>query len=163
MRLLRRPTGNEQDHPQSCDLANFLGAAEITASRAPLARRWNIAEARWQCHLRLGALCLQGEDKATISGYNMKVADDQRTICTFVEDILWDSTPHEARLALLNRFVDKCSHAAQVIVVPLLGYASAEPFLSAHFRRSPRKLNAYLTLWGPSIATPLQAMYVDVL
>jgi hypothetical protein len=146
-----------------CNLGDFVGSAELTSSRAPLTRRWNLAEVRWQSELRDGAVCLQGEDKAIISGYNMKVADDRGTTCTFVEDILWENAPSDVRIALLNRFVEHCSKDADMMVVPLLGYASTEPFLTAHFRRSPRKLNAYLTLWDSSVVTPLQSMYMDVL
>jgi hypothetical protein len=165
MRLLR------QSREPKCggaelDLQSFQSAAECILDRAPLARTWSLAEARWQCLDRSNPIFItSGHDRlfGALTGYRMQVADKSGTWCVFLEDVLWEHLDEQRKRDLVKRFVALCSRSAQVLVVPLLGYFSAEPFLEAGFRRSTRVLNAYLGLWDSAAVPEMPAIYMDVI
>jgi GNAT superfamily N-acetyltransferase len=160
MRLLRPlATPSADDAPS--DPALLLDAAAALAP-APLTRLWTPAEAEWQMTAP-GRLCAAA-DGGVLTGYVLHTLDAARTACCFVDDVLWDRVPPDARPALLDRFLATASRRAGLAVLPLLGYADLAPFRAAGFRRSPRLLHAYLTLWDSLPAPePFPGMYLEVL
>jgi hypothetical protein len=165
MRLLRKspePKGGEAQ----LDLKSFRNAADCILDRAPLARTWSLAEARWQCLDRSNPIFITtGHERlfGALTGYRMQAADKGGTRCVFLDDVLWEHLDQQRRRDLVKRFVALCSRSAQVLVVPLLRYFSAEPFLEAGFRRSTRVLNAYLGLWDSAALPEMPAIYMDVI
>jgi hypothetical protein len=81
-----------------------------------------------------------------------------------IEDVLWGTLEQPERLALVRQMLDQAIAAgAQMATVPSLGYADMEPFSAARFRRSPRVLQAYLTVFkGDPPPEAVSAMYLDV-
>jgi hypothetical protein len=165
MRLLRH-SPEPQCGEAELDLKSFQSAADCILDRAPLARRWSLAEARWQCLDRSNPIFItSGNERVfgALTGYSMQAADKGGTRCVFLEDVLWEHLDEQRKRDLVQRFVALCSRSAQVLVVPLLRYFSAEPFLEAGFRRSTRVLNAYLALWDSATVPEMPAIYMDVI
>lgn len=146
---------------------DFLSLAAPLISSQPLARKWNIDEAEWQCLHRTGGISAQrtrGSRRGILTGYVMSILDPQRTKCLLMEDIFWDELHPEERQELLHQFLAQgASHGAQMATVPMLGYADLAPFKKFRFFPTRRILHSYLTLFKDknSLET-LPSMYLDV-
>jgi hypothetical protein len=81
-----------------------------------------------------------------------------------IEDVLWGTLEQQERLVLVRKLLDQAAAAgAQMAIVPSLGYADMEPFSAARFRRTPRVLQAYLTVFkGDPPPEAVSSMYLDV-
>jgi GNAT superfamily N-acetyltransferase len=162
MRLLRPGTGQGPES-DTINTSLFLNAAESLGAAVPLTRLWSAAEAEWQMRSP-GRLCSADAKGGVLTGYVLNVLDTAHTPCFFVDDILWGQLTPEDRKALVDRLLGRASKVASLAVLPMLEYADLSPFLAAGFRRSPRLLHAYLTLWhAPPDLPELRGMYVDVL
>jgi GNAT superfamily N-acetyltransferase len=162
-----RPATDEPAEPSPAevlvDTCCFLKASEGLNADVPLVRQWSEAEANW--HLTSpGRLCYSDPAGGVVSGIVQRSADSAHTPCLSIEDVLWDRLTAEARRMLLDRLMRRASRIASVAVVPMLGYADLSPFLAAGFRRSPRLIHAYLTLWDTSADfRDFSGMYLDIL
>lgn len=165
MRLLTPVAGGPRAaRPPVVD--DFLQAARTAAGHAAFARRWTAAEAAWQCHGRLepiGVTCRQGDAAGAIAGYGMRMLDSLRTRCAFVDDVLLHELAPPDRVHLVEEFVAAAAAHARIAVVPVLDYADMSAFHATGFRRSPRTLNAYLTMWDAVADVDVRSMYMDVL
>jgi GNAT superfamily N-acetyltransferase len=152
------------DEPAMSDSVDrFLRAAASLDSQIPLKRWWNQPEAQ-SLHNRPGSIITTHPDGAALSGYIFQMTDTNRTRCFFLEDVLWDCIGSEERIKLLQRCMARVSGLAELVIVPNLQYADFSPFTAIGFRRSPRTLNVYLTLWEDSFDQfPVPCMYADVL
>jgi hypothetical protein len=165
MRLLQsKPSAPTEEGQESQVAESLLQAAHSAAAKVPLARIWSEREANWQCR-RDGAVVtrlVSGSRLGVLTGYVMEIANAK---CLLVEDVLWGSLFQEERLALVRSLLDRAIAAgAQMAIVPSLGYADMEPFTVARFRRSPRVLHAYLTVFsGDPMPATVSSMYLDVL
>jgi len=156
-----------QHAPAADVVEHFLGLTAPIAGRTPLARVWNLYEARWQCQRRFGSVVAEvesGPRRGMLVGYIIPVANANRTKCLMVEDVLWGDLEPQERDSLVRTFLDRAALAgAQVAVLPLLGYVDLTPFHAARFRPSQRVLHAYLTVWsGGPCNEALSSMYLDV-
>lgn len=146
MRSLR--TYAQTDAPAEVpSVDHFMEAADAVARVTPLARLWSQPEAEWQCARRDDAVSVTSPAPAAISGYRAVVLDGPGTPCTFIDDILWHQSRDEERARLLNKFLALAARHSELAIVPVLNYADMSPFAAAGFRRSPRSLRAYLTMW----------------
>jgi hypothetical protein len=161
MRSLR-PGSDEQPEPEAIDAGLFRSAAECLNPGVTLTRLWSEAEAQW--HLRnTGRLSIADQTGGVLTGVVQRAADAAHTPCFFLEDVLWDRLTPEARGTLLQRLLRRASRVASIAVAPALGYADVSPFLAAGFRRSPRLLHAYLTLWrAPPDSSEFSGLYLDI-
>ena len=146
----------------------FLELAGAIEERTPLARIWTRAEAEWQSSRRFGSVVAEfesGSRRGMLVGYIMQVANDNRTKCLVVDDVLWGDLEGQERNHLVNALLDRAVAAgAQIAVVPNSGYADLGPFQAARFRPSQKTLHAYLTLWnGEPCTEALSSMYLDVI
>jgi len=98
-----------------------------------------------------------------LAGYVMRVADADRTPCLFLDEVHWGDLAAEARVELLKRFLMRAASTARLVAAPILGYADLAPFTVCGFRRSPRRLRAYLTRFNSSPLSELGAFYLDVI
>lgn len=165
MGFLRRDSGQgeNRDEPPLQSTQPFLHATEHLASAIPLKRKWNLHEAEW-LRDRPGSILTTDPAGAALSGYLLKTADSTKTSCFFIEDILWDGIAAADRPALLSRCLARAAESATIVTVPILNYADMAAFAAAGFRRSPRVLNTYLTLWdGSAEASEMPSLYTDVL
>ena len=163
MRALRRADSVRADVENAPALLQELAAG--LPETVPLARQWTRLEAEWQCFKRSGAVCVTDID-AVLTGYVMKVADKHRTPCLIIEDLLWEKLSQERRVALMIKLLEQgAAKGAQIAIAPQLGYTSMEPLQAAGFRRSPRLLNMYATLWreSPGSFNGQTSIYMDVL
>jgi hypothetical protein len=82
-----------------------------------------------------------------------------------IEDVLWDGLTPEQRSGLLTDFVSASAwHGADILMVPVLGYADLAAFRAAGFRKSRRLVHAYITQWSPQQqAEPFGSLYLDVI
>jgi len=144
----------------------LLQTAAAVSGHAPLARIWSEREAEWQCRRHGGVVArhASGPRQGVLTGYVMEIANPQRTKCLIIEDVLWGTLEQPERLALVRQMLNQAIAAgAQMAIVPSLGYADMEPFSAARFRRTPRVLQAYLTVFkGDSPPEAVSAMYLDV-
>ena len=163
MRALRRGDpvrANTENAPAL--LQEFADALPETVR---ISRQWTRLEAEWQC-FRSGAVCVTDERDAVLTGYLMQIADKHRTPCLIIEDLLWEKLPQERRVALLKKLLEKgAANGAQIAIVPQLGYTGMEPLQAAGFRRSPRLVNVYATVWRESVDSinGEAPIYMDVL
>jgi GNAT superfamily N-acetyltransferase len=140
----------------------FLAAAESLRVPVPLRRVWTAAEVEW-LHARPGSIVSAHPGGGVLGGYAIHSADAAHTRCFFIEDILWDNLDAGERHFLLLDFLQRAAQHASVAVLPVLGYADLSPFLANRFRRSPRSLHAYLTLFtGTSVDAEFPGLYADV-
>lgn len=141
----------------------FQTLANPVADRVPFARIWSPEEVQWNCSRRYGSICaVSGQGKGMLTGYTLSVAGQPDSTSLFLEDIFWDDLDETERSALLSCLLEGAG-SASVAVVPLWGYFDPAPFLKARFRRSTRKLHAYVTLWGGRpVAPPMERLYMDV-
>ena len=166
MRMLR-PATDEPAQPTPAealvDTCLFLKASEGLNLEVPLVRQWSEAEANW--HLSsAGRLCFSDPTGGVLSGIVQRSADAAHNPCLSIEDVLWGRLTSEARGMLLDCLMRRASQVASFAVVPMLGYADLSPFLAAGFRRSPRLIHAYLTLWDTSANfRDFSGMYLDIL
>ncbi len=126
-------------------------------------RLWGDAEAEWQ--LSRAGVVTAANGEAVLTGSVATVADDARSRFLVVDDILWGSAPFETRQSMLADVLAKAAgDGAGYVVVPLMGYADARPFLAAGLVPSPHTMHAYLTLWSdPEAAQPVERYYLDVI
>jgi hypothetical protein len=159
------------DVSSSDEVEIFLEAAAAIVPETALARLWTRDEAEWQCHRRFGSVCVahvSGRRRGVLTGCIMQIADEGRTNCLIVEDVLWGALDSAERGELLKNFLQRAGAAgARMAVVPQMGYADMEPFTKSDggFRRSRRLMHAYLTVWRGAwpLAAPPNSVYIDVL
>jgi len=164
MRLLKSVPAYRALSEQPSD-EHFAIAARSTMP-VPLKRLWTRAEVEWQCRRRVDPICVTCETETScgaLAGYRICSLNSGRTAYSLVDDTLWHHLNAKERESLLELFLRLAAETAQVAVVPLLGYADMSPFLKYGFRRSPRILHAYLTMWDGSAVSEMQGMYLDVL
>ncbi len=151
---------------ESDDVEAILQTAGSIAEHAPLARIWSEKEAEWQCRRYGGVVArhVSGPRQGVLTGHVVEIANSQRTKCLIVEDVLWGTLEQPERLALIRKLLDQVVEVgAQMAIVPDLGYADMGPFSAARFRRSPRVLQAYLTVFrGDPPPEAVSSMYLDV-
>jgi Acetyltransferase (GNAT) family len=144
----------------------LLQTAAVISDHAVLARIWSEKEAEWQCRRHGGVVARHalGPRQGVLTGYVMEIANSQRTKCLIIEDVLWGTLEQQERLVLVRKLLDQAAAAgAQMAIVPSLGYADMEPFSAARFRRTPRVLQAYLTVFkGDPPPEAVSSMYLDV-
>jgi hypothetical protein len=162
IKVLREMPSTESEPAAPND---FLYAAEPLTRRLNFSRVWSLEEAAWQCSDRYRGFSesLRSHDRrGVVTGYILET--DSRQGCLFVEDLLWDDLEIQQRKFLLQRLLNRAARAAQIAVVPLWGYTSYDIFPELGFRKSPRRLHVYLSLWnGSNPKSPLGAMYIDAL
>ena len=156
-----------RENADSTFIEDFMQKARRSSEEVPLARIWSREEAEWQCTHRANTIVASysaGERQGVLTGYIMQIADRANTKCLLIEDILWHDLVAEEREALVQKLVGSAASAgARMCIVPLLGYADPEPFVKARFLRSPRVLNAYLSLWnGEPSPESVSCFYLDV-
>ena len=167
MRILQsKPVSRLALKTESEDVRALLQTAELIVEQAPLARIWSEKEAEWQCR-RYGSVVarrVSGPRQGVLTGHVVEIANSQRTKCLIIEDVLWGTLEQLERLALVRQLLDQAvAEGAQMAIVPCLGYADMEPFSAARFRRSPRVLQAYLTVFkGEPRPEAVTSMYLDV-
>jgi hypothetical protein len=167
MRILQsKPVSRLALKTESEDVRALLQTAELIVEQAPLARIWSEKEAEWQCR-RYGSVVarrVSGPRQGVLTGHVVEIANSQRTKCLIIEDVLWGTLEQLERLALVRQLLDQAvAEGAQMAIVPCLGYADMEPFSAARFRRSPRVLQAYLTVFkGEPPPEAVTSMYLDV-
>jgi Acetyltransferase (GNAT) family len=167
MRLLQSKRKSQSElKANSEDVGTLLRTAAPLAEHIPLARIWTEKEAEWQCgrHDAIVARHASGPREGVLTGYLMEIASSQRTKCLIIEDVLWGTLEPQERLPLVRQLLDQAVAAgAQMAIVPSLGYADMEPFTTARFRRTPRVLHAYLTVFkGDPMPETVSSMYLDV-
>jgi len=167
MRILQsKPVSQLELKMESDDVEALLQTAALIEKHAPLARIWSEKEAEWQCRRYGGVVArhVSGDRQGVLTGHVVAIANSQQTKCLIIEDVLWGTLEQPERLALVRQMLDQAIAAgAQMAIVPSLGYADMEPFNSARFRRSPRVLQAYLTVFkGDPPPEAVSAMYLDV-
>jgi hypothetical protein len=167
MRILQsKPISQLELKMESDDVEALLRTAALIEEHAPLARIWNEKEAEWQCRRHGGIVArhVSGDRQGVLTGHVVAIGNPQRTKCLIIEDVLWGTLEQPERLALVRQMLDQAIAAgAQMATVPSLGYADMEPFSAARFRRSPRVLQAYLTVFkGDPPPEAVSAMYLDV-
>lgn len=167
VRFLRPSTEGPGPDLSEEGIALFLELAREIADTVSLARTWTEEEAAWQCRTREGAIAVRLEAKGRrgmLTGYVMEVASVPPARVALMEDLLWGGLQPAASSELLQRFLRAAaSRGAQTVSCPVLGYASTDPLVAAGFRRSPRVLHAYLTLWNGQQPKPTPSLYIDVL
>ena len=151
---------------KSEDAGALLRTAAPLAEHIPLARIWTEQEAKWQCGRHDGIVARHGSGtrEGVLTGYLMEIGSSQRTKCLIIEDVLWGTLEPQERLPLVRQLLDQAVAAgAQMAIVPSLGYADMEPFSAARFRRTPRVLHAYLSVFkGDPMPEAVSSMYLDV-
>jgi len=165
--ILPKPSRTELENDHHVLIDRFLQAASRAAEAVPLGRVWSPEEAEWQCRRRAHPVVvshLSGGRHGLLTGYVMHGADQARTKCLLIEDILWNDLTGEERQAMVQKLVARSASAGvRLAVVPLLGYADPEPFIKCRFLRSPRVVHAYFGRlseeWEPE---PVSSFYVDV-
>ena len=145
----------------------FLRAAAPIAEQTPLSRIWSYEEAEWQCLRRIGSIVAQhkvGLRHGIVTGYVMQIANPERTRCLIIEDLLWGTLEKQEREILVRKFLAQAAGAgAQMAIVPILGYAEIEPFLTMRFRFSQRIMHAYFTVWKEEpVNEVFPSIYLDV-
>jgi hypothetical protein len=145
----------------------FSRVATDVAETAALSRVWCEKEAEWQCRDRLGALIStysKANQHGALTGYVAPIANEKRTKCVFVEDVLWAELDESARQALMQDLLAKArALGAEMATVPRCGYADLKTFTSAGFVRTRRVARAYLTVWnGPAPRANVPSYYLDV-
>ena len=156
--------GKEQATPATPSIDRFMAAAS-SPPPTPLARLWSRTEGEWECIHRAGALYTTSDDPdppAALAGYRIDIMDGLGTRCLFIDDVLWRDVPPSSRVELLRRFVAAASDC-KVAFVPLLNYADMSAFRAVGFRRSPKSLAAYVTIWNGNPCPDIPSMYIDVI
>lgn len=141
---------------------NFLDAAAAEQSHHDLARLWNPMEAEWHTKSRHGAICVTTE-RAAIAGYRTRLLDGAGTRCLSIDDVLWRNESAEGRRALLNGLLTRAARDCDVAAVPVLNSADLAPFFEAGFRRSPKVLHAYVTMWNGDRVSDFSSLYIDII
>jgi hypothetical protein len=99
-----------------------------------------------------------------LTGYLMDAASVPPVRVCLMEDLLWGDLQPSECAELVRLFLEAAaSQGARTVSCPVLGYASSDPLVAAGFRRSPRVLHAYLTLWNGQQPRPTPSLYMDVL
>ena len=164
--LLLPRSQKDEEKATSLDIDAVMRIGNSIANHSPLARVWNRNQAEWQCK-RSGAIVARirtGSREGMITGYIMRVADDNRTKCLFIEDILWGNLKEERETLVKALTAKAVAAGAQLAVAPMLGYADMEPFKRTRFRPSQKVLHAYFTNWSAANTAvgPLSSFYLDV-
>jgi Acetyltransferase (GNAT) family len=148
-------------------LTDFVDLAAKVVETQPLARKWTLKEAEWQCLHRTGAVAAHianSSRRGILTGYVIPISSAERTNCLLVEDILWAELVPAERLELLQQFLSKAaSLGARMATVPVLGYADLSPFKKLRFFPTRRVLHCYLTLFNEDFSIEkVPSMYLDV-
>ena len=163
--LIKVLRGMPEEGSNPANPRDFLDAAEPLSRKVTFSRVWSIEEATWQCFGRYGALSESlktDERRGVVTGYVLETHSG--SACLFVEDLLWEELEDEQKKLLLRRLLNRAARSAQIAVVPLWGYTRYDVFRELGFRKSPRRLHVYLSLWnGSNVKSPLGAMYMDAL
>jgi hypothetical protein len=159
-----RPRPDGIDRPSAEDLVT---AAAGIGDGLDVCRLWSKEEAEWQLS-RLGAIAVRGGpagDPAVLTAYVISFADEERTRCLVIDDVLWGGASAQERVGLVHRLLAAArALGARAAALPLIGYADARPFVMAGFVPSPHTLHAYLTLWSePALDPPIRGFYLDVM
>lgn len=168
MRLLQpKSAGANADGTGNNLSEEFLRIAAFTVNDVPLMRVWTEKETQWQLRRYNGVVSYHraGTREGLLTGYLMNAANPQKTKCLLIEDVLWGKLESEERLTLVEKMLNRGMQAgAQIALLPCLGYADIAPFRAARFRRSPRILHCYLTVFkGEPAPKPVSSMYLDVI
>lgn len=147
--------------PATRSTVDFMSAAAREVPSTRLVRLWTEPEADWHCCGREGALCVTN-GRGAIAGYRARVLDGLGTRCVFIDDVLWRDMSEESRGELLNSFLTAAAHEAEIAVVPVLNYADMSMFTAARFRRSPKCLRAYLTMFRGDPPVDPSSLYIDI-
>jgi hypothetical protein len=164
MRLVDRTELSEA--PSAWSSQAFVAAAQGMPDEVALARRWTDEEARWHFSRpgSFAATVASGSESGAIAGHCAPVLDGSGLRSVSIEDVLWQTLPSQERHGLLSQFIAAAaSRGADVIGVPVLGYADLSEFRAAGFRKTRRLLHAYLTRWTADPVAPFDAMYLDVI
>ena len=149
------------------DIDLFLELAACLPETAPFARLWTREEAEWQCRLRLGALTVtarRGQRRGMLTGYVAEVASKPPVKALAIEDLLWGDLEPAERKDLLEEFLRAAAfRGARIASCPVMNYADLEPFRSAGFRPTKRRVHIYLTRWDNVTLPEFPAVYMDVL
>jgi hypothetical protein len=167
MRLLQPKAAPQLEFKMDSDCVDtLLQTAALVSENAPLARIWSQEEAEWQCRRSGGVVArhVAGRRQGILTGYVMEIANSQRTKCLIIEDVLWGTLEEQERPILVRKLLDQAAAVgAQMAIVPCLGYTDMSPFNAARFRRTPRILQAYLTVFkGDPPPEAVSSMYLDV-
>jgi GNAT superfamily N-acetyltransferase len=169
MSSLLKPSPSETapDPPLEVTVSHFLSLAAPLLSSQPLARKWSIEEAKWQCLQRTGRITAHssyGSRHGILNGYITSILDRHNTKCLLVEDVFWEELEPEERFQLLHRFLaEASSRGAQMASVPNLRYADLLPFKRMRFISTRRVLHCYLTLFDSSLPLKtVSSLYLDV-
>ncbi len=163
MMALPRPAQVEVQSA-AVDIDAFLEASETLASRLPFARVWSREEAQWELFHRTGAVHFAmkaGGNAGIVTGYLLK--DNRGTTSVQIENVLIDRLDPEHRYLALAGFLGSVAGKAQIAMAPMWRYVDEAVFRKAGFRKSPRRLNVYLSLWGGPAPERFESMYIDVL
>jgi hypothetical protein len=155
-----------QEDNEGDAVAAFLECVQPILGSTPLARVWSKEEVAWQLkrHGSIVAQHVADSRRGMITGYLMEIANQQRTRCLLIEDLLWGTLEPAEREALLQQFLDRGTAAgALMAIVPVLNYADMEPLRAARFRSSPRIVHGYLTIFsGEPAPEEVPAEYLDI-
>jgi hypothetical protein len=168
MRLLQPATSTPARNESADNLVEkFLRAADLIGKDTPLTRIWTEKEVQWQLrrHGGLVAHHRSGDKEGLLTAYLMHAANERRTKCLLIEDVLWGTLDDAQRLALVEQLLSRGIQAgAQLAFLPCLNYAGIAPFRAARFRSSPRTLHCYLTVFdGQPVPEPVPSLYLDVI
>lgn len=159
-----RPRSHDLDE---CSINDFLDIASKAAESASLGKLWTAEEAEWQCQRRGNSIVASYSAvgrSGFLIGYLMSLANEERTTVLILDDVLWNDLTVDERQILVQRLMDRAAFAgAQMVVVPLQGYADPDPFLKSHFVHSKRVIHVYLGLWNEGPAPEaIDSFYVDI-
>jgi GNAT superfamily N-acetyltransferase len=164
--FMMRPLQSGAEHLHEYTPASeevFLNAASSLHAEVPVQRIWSAAEAHWQLH-RPGAVCATNPKGGVLTGYVVRGSDAARSSYFFIEDILWDRLSSKDRTEMVTEITHRAAETASIAVLPILKYTDLSPFAAAGFRRVPRLVHTYLTLWtGALDGAELPGLYIDVL
>jgi GNAT superfamily N-acetyltransferase len=164
--FMMRPLQSSAEHLLEGTTASgevFLNAASSLRTEVPVHRIWSAAEAHWQLH-RPGAVCATNPIGGVLTGYVVRGSDAASSSYFFIDDILWDRLSPMDRTEMVTEITLRAAESASMAVLPILKYADLSPFAAAGFRRVPRLVHAYLTLWSGALdGTELPGLYIDVL
>lgn len=147
---------------------HFLqAAAMVPAGTNDFVRRWDLAQAEWQCFRRYGAVTATLASKGrvgVIAGYSILTAGKTSVPCVLVDDLLFGNLDESERCVLLDKFLaNSLAAGAQMVVTPVLPYFSVSPLEAKGFRRTRRLLHCYYSSWsGRGPKGEVDSLYLDV-
>jgi hypothetical protein len=130
-------------------IETFLRLSRSLSPAPDFCRVFDRREAEWECGLRYGAVTEMSRAESRsgmLTGYIL--ADAGHNPLLFIESVLWGDLFEEERITLARRFLARAAGRASTAILPLLGYADPEPFRALRFRKTTRKLHAYVSVWS---------------